>query len=1002
MLKKTLSSLFIALIVFSCSKDSPTEETTTTPPAQATKFQVNVSPGTGGTVSTPGGSFDADSSVTITATPNTGYEFTGWTGGASGNTNPLTIKVTQSTNISATFALVKNDLKVIIIGNGTVSQQKTSSARATETTEQYTPGSTVRLTAAAANGWLFYTWSGASTSTKSEIDVLVDGSKTVTATFEEKIIDVINSANAATKGFLGLGKWIIRDAKCDIKNIVFRTDGTFTLTSMDSSLVNGVFNVQERAGTLFNVFLTVGSTSYASLEDATLTNNYISFTYKSSKCNDSSLIEGDRDKTYVESQDPNTKAPVAGVCKVSIASTEGPQTQTVTQTNAIQTVSYSFSADCTDTLTATVTGLPQGVTMTFTNNKAVINGTPTTAVSGTHNYAITVNSNTSSVTVAGVINIVPPCSIKGVLSLGKQNQNVFAGENLESVRVNFSASCNSPLTAVVTGLPNGSFTTFSNNRLIIIGGTTAGSSGTYNYLITVSNGSTSTTFSGSIKIIDCPTVVTLASGPVTQTVTRTNAIKPITYNVIPSCSRTATVVGSFSLPDGVTATLNNNQLVISGTPRQDMTQNTYSYEILINDDKDIGKTITITGTINLVGTCISQIKSTLPSGSINSVTVSQSSFISPIIYDFTSTCNNVITATATGLPPGFTLSYEPFLKSAVISGNSSATGVYNYQIKVSDKVTSTTINGSIKLVACPLSATLSSGPQTQTVTQTDAITPITYNFNSGCNKTLRIIESSGLPKGITIKVNNNQAVVSGAAVLGTPNGVYLYSVSAFDDAGSKTVSGSIKIVGTCSSPITSKLVSGPSSQVVTGTMNIVPVTYSFESICDDSSSLTYTVSGLPVGIRAEPTAIGRPLEITLEGFIFSASASNTHNYKIVVSNTSGTTSTTVSGSFQLVSGTSTSCVATATLASGSGAKTQTVAVNTAINNITFDINNCNAPAALVTAVGLPPGVKITVSPNNDMAVISGTPTSSGTYNYDLLVNLPQNKSFAISGSIIVN
>jgi len=64
--------------------------------------------GANGTI-TGGGTYQAGSSVTITATPNAGYVFTGWTGDASGTTNPLTFVMTANKVIGATFSALAAD-----------------------------------------------------------------------------------------------------------------------------------------------------------------------------------------------------------------------------------------------------------------------------------------------------------------------------------------------------------------------------------------------------------------------------------------------------------------------------------------------------------------------------------------------------------------------------------------------------------------------------------------------------------------------------------------------------------------------------------------------------------------------------------------------------------------------------------------------------------------------------------------------------------------------------
>ena len=41
--------------------------------------------------------------VQLTATPDAGWTFSGWSGDASGSTNPLTVNMTASKTITATF-----------------------------------------------------------------------------------------------------------------------------------------------------------------------------------------------------------------------------------------------------------------------------------------------------------------------------------------------------------------------------------------------------------------------------------------------------------------------------------------------------------------------------------------------------------------------------------------------------------------------------------------------------------------------------------------------------------------------------------------------------------------------------------------------------------------------------------------------------------------------------------------------------------------------------------
>ena len=78
------------LILYSCSAE---EEDTTPPPSiiqtpepeppAPTQYTLEVTAGEGGTVSSEGGTYDEGTEVTITATPNEGYQFIGWEESAS-------------------------------------------------------------------------------------------------------------------------------------------------------------------------------------------------------------------------------------------------------------------------------------------------------------------------------------------------------------------------------------------------------------------------------------------------------------------------------------------------------------------------------------------------------------------------------------------------------------------------------------------------------------------------------------------------------------------------------------------------------------------------------------------------------------------------------------------------------------------------------------------------------------------------------------------------------
>lgn len=171
--------LYLSFLVFiSCSKGNGSD-----PIAPEITYTLNVSSLSGGRVSTSGGSYDKNSVVTVEAIPDAGYEFSYWTGNANGSDNPLSVEMAGNKNITANFIRSRYTLTVYKSGEGTITQNVNSSSK---TTEEYDSGTIVRLNAIAASGWTFNNWSGSESSTSNQLDVTLNQSKSVTATFIEQ------------------------------------------------------------------------------------------------------------------------------------------------------------------------------------------------------------------------------------------------------------------------------------------------------------------------------------------------------------------------------------------------------------------------------------------------------------------------------------------------------------------------------------------------------------------------------------------------------------------------------------------------------------------------------------------------------------------------------------------------------------------------------------------------------------------------------------------------
>ena len=182
--------LFITLsLIISCGKDDSSSDVT-----PISKYTLSVTATDGGTVSSPGGSYNEGSSVTITASPNSEYIFENWSNGST--ENPLTITVNQNISLTANFVKRKYPLTINIQGEGTVREEIVSSAKSSDPTE-YNSGTTVRLTAVPSGEWnVFDSWTGDINDENSIIEFIIDEPKEITVNFEES--SLILKSNVTT------------------------------------------------------------------------------------------------------------------------------------------------------------------------------------------------------------------------------------------------------------------------------------------------------------------------------------------------------------------------------------------------------------------------------------------------------------------------------------------------------------------------------------------------------------------------------------------------------------------------------------------------------------------------------------------------------------------------------------------------------------------------------------------------------------------------------------
>ncbi|TCT21539.1 List-Bact-rpt repeat protein [Thiobaca trueperi] len=172
-------------------------------------------------------SFATGTTVTLTATPASGYQFNGWSGGGCAGAGSCTVKMTSAQTVSAAFVkgLARFPLSVSKAGDGTVTSDPAGINCGTACTANYATGTRVTLTATPATGGMFAGWSGACTNSSGTCTVNMTMARNVTAKFIRPQITV-------TKTGTGSGRVTAPGINCGIDcNQPYNLNAQVTLTA---------------------------------------------------------------------------------------------------------------------------------------------------------------------------------------------------------------------------------------------------------------------------------------------------------------------------------------------------------------------------------------------------------------------------------------------------------------------------------------------------------------------------------------------------------------------------------------------------------------------------------------------------------------------------------------------------------------------------------------------------------------------------------------------------
>jgi len=627
---------------------------------------------------------------------------------------------------------------------------------------------------------------------------------------------------------------------------------------------------------------------------------------------------------------------------INLTSAAGTDNQAICSGSPITDVTYAT----TGATSATVTGLPTGVTGTWAANVVTISGTPT--ATGTFNYTVSLNGGCSPVTTTGTITIDPANTIT-LATPGQDNQT----KCINTAITNIGYTTTGATGATVTGLPAGVIGGWASNIVGITGTPTV--TGTFTYTVSLLGGCGAFPTTGTIVVNPNNTITLTAGG--TQTKCINTAITTTTYTTTGATG--ATVTG---LPAGVTGSWASNTVTISGTPT---VSGAFTYTVSLTGGCG---TVTATGTITV--TPNNTITLTSAAG-----TNAQTKCINTAITNITYGTTTATGATVTGLPAGVTGAWASNV--VTISGTPTVAGTYTYTVTLTGGCGIVSTTGTLTVTPNnTINLTSAAGTDAQTKCINNAITNITYATTGATGATF-----SGLPAGVTGAWAANVVTISGTP---TAAGTFTYTVTTTGGCTTPAVTATGTITVTPNNTIT--LTSGGNPNICI-TNPIPNITYT------TTGATGATFAGLPAGV----TGAWAANTVTISG---TPTAAGTSTYTVNLTGGCGTISTT--GTITVVTSN------TINLTSAAGSNAQTLCINTAITNITYASSGATGatfsglPAGVtgawasnvVTISGAPTasgtfnysvvlaggcGVAnasgtITVTPNNTVTAASSTPT----------------------------
>ena len=425
-----------------CKKD---EDTTVS-------FNATVANSSEGTVDFTSGDYDIGSSITITATPKTGYVFSNWTNTSTNQTyttNPLSITINENTNLVANFEKAAYNVMFTISGQGSVQKEDVDGG-------EFTHGSQVKLTAIPSEDYSFFYWNNDPGDTENPKTITLDGDQNIPTKFDYQVAKDL------------IGNWEFEISDPASKNVtIIKMSIDIFLNVLISTIVNG-----EVISKVFTQMEAISSSAIVIGDFAVITNVVVA-SATSLRMNIVSIP----DDTVPPTKE--TDSPEIFYWLLYLDTSKELNLSGNKSDEEPEKDQEGIIIPPTDAVTASTTTLDIGAIFNESFDKLL-------EVKSSNFSSDTVDTSTSS----NIADSDASCSLEATLleTVSSDNQTVASGSSIEEINYYIITECTRVIHLVSsTGLPSGVSASIIGDVLKISGTPTGETSGTFNYSVVIDN-----------------------------------------------------------------------------------------------------------------------------------------------------------------------------------------------------------------------------------------------------------------------------------------------------------------------------------------------------------------------------------------------------------------------------------------------------------------------------------------------------------------------------------